>query len=464
MKSKNTKQFELVINGKKYQSKKNSRGTQLFENNLWYYYREIKKGKYVYKRMIALWVETPQGKKRITRETEWLNSISEVNKAVEDLRVDFRRGNLIYSPKIESVDLAKKTYSDVFEEVCSFEKQFAIETGKDNSYKKIVSHHKNYVMNNNTIDIFKMYVADLTIADIKMLKNSINNDALKYKKSRQTIMLVFGSIDQVLRHCYEKNYTERLLYDVPIKPQGLARRKIGVEGFLTKSQFDEVINVFTDNYIISKKDNCKINEYRKNLYRTALQFLYFTGVRKAELFAIKWEDISENSFSIKRSLNAVATFARDKDLSYREVTPKTENGVRTQTLPTTLRNVLNEWKSICIDFGLSVDPNEYIFREANGVHFVNTTFSRIFNKIIKDSNVEHKYNKNINVHSMRHSACSYLVTEMKKKDPSASLMMIEDAVGQYLGHSVGGSMVREIYNHYYGEEEDSLLDQVLLSI
>ena len=163
-------------------------------------------------------------------------------------------------------------------------------------------------------------------------------------------------------------------------------------------------------------------------------------------------------------MNAVATYARDKDLSYREVTPKTESGVRVQTLPKSLSTILSEWKTVCNDHGLMTEPEDYIFLEPNGLHFVNTTFSRNFRMIINKSGIENKYNKKINVHSLRHSACSYIVTEMKKKDPTASLMLIEDSVGQYLGHSVGGTMVREIYNHYYGEEEESLLEKVLLSI
>ena len=463
MKSKNN---ETTINGKSYKTKSNSRGNQVYTNGLWYYYKQDHNNVFSFKRMIALWVETEDGKKRITKETKWLSNITSVNNEVDAIRVDFRRGEKIYMPRETVSKVIEKipTYKDAYLEVCKDEKKSAIETGKDYGYKKIVSHHNNYVDNNKSINILKMKVKDITIADVKKLKNSINNYAITKGRSKKTVTLIFGSIDKVLRYCYEKNYTERLIHDVPITAKGSPSKKIGNEGFLTKDQFDYLLNIFKTDLIISKFDNPLIKAYRNKLYYTALNFLFYSGVRKAELYGMKWGDIRGNKFKVERSLNAVALYARTDGKAYREVEPKTSSGIREQTIPNTLRTILLEWKDTCISYGLKANNGDYIFLEANGIHFADTTFNRIFNKIIKESGVEEKFNKNINVHSLRHSACSYLVTEMKKKDPEATLYDIEDSVGQYLGHSIGGSMVREIYNHYYTDEEDSLLDQVLQSI
>ena len=190
MRSKNNKEYELSIGGRIYRCKSNSRGTQLFANKFWYYYRSLNSRTFEFKRMVALWVDTEDGRKRITRETDWLPSISEVNNAVEDLRVDFRRGKKIYTSKKNTVDIKKPTYAIAYQEVCSDEKNAAIESGKDYGYKKIVSHHQNYVTNNKVSSIFDMYVEDITISDVKKLKNSINATALKDKKSRPTALSI----------------------------------------------------------------------------------------------------------------------------------------------------------------------------------------------------------------------------------------------------------------------------------
>lgn len=89
---------------------------------------------------------------------------------------------------------------------------------------------------------------------------------------------------------------------------------------------------------ISEKDFNRLLQDANPQVRIALAISYYAGLRKAELFALTWNDVKDMTITVDKQLNWTHT-------GRTEIVPlKTQNGYRTIPIPTVLNKMLAEYR------------------------------------------------------------------------------------------------------------------------
>lgn len=168
-------------------------------------------------------------------------------------------------------------------------------------------------------------------------------------------------------------------------------------------------------------------------YYVFFAIAFYTGLRKGEIFALKWSDISDHYLSISRSITQKL---KGED---RETPPKNKSSIRTLQMPKPLIDILNEHKKLYDRHPQFSDD----FRICGG------------QKPIRDSPVG-KANENIakaaglkkiRIHDYRHSHVSLLANEG---------INIQE-IAQRLGHA-NIEMTWNTYSHLYPREEERAIE------
>lgn len=434
-------------------------------NNLTYMCKYDKlTNKPMYKRKFSVSIE---GHKKINSCTKiWQTSTNKADKEVEALKVEIRNKILKGIPLKRKTNSEKHLYEEVVKEFHQMEISNRLKQNRSfEVMDKYLSNNLKYVVNSNYPNFKNKYIEDLTIYDIKQLKNDINAVAVKRGLSVLTIGSVFTNIDCTLKYAHEKGYIDNSIVDnVRVEPRGKRRAKKNLTNILLKEEFDELMEVFKSDFKFTKEKTELETQYRKQLYYTYLQCAFLLGFRKGEGFSLKWSSISEDKIYIDSTLNTKNVKKYTQNKTYRVIDPKTKNSIREMKIPKSIRIILDEWKSYLKLIGREVNDNDFIFLEYNKQPLKPTTFAKRFETIVKQSQIQQVYNKQISIHSFRHSCCSYLVEQLRRSDDNISLREIEIAVGRYLGHGEDGNMVREVYMHLYPEKEDSIMNKMLDNI
>lgn len=152
-----------------------------------------------------------------------------------------------------------------------------------------------------------------------------------------------------------------------------------------------------------------------------------TGVRFAELLAIKWEniDFENNTIKIEQSFN---------HMLFKEFTePKTESSKRIVTFDNITKRYLKEYQ---IYHRLS--HPEYVFIDSMGNHVSNAGANKALSKACKRANIQR-----ITFHGLRHTYCSILIFK------GLNIQYIS----QRLGHS-STAITYDVYSHVIKEFEE----------
>ena len=204
------------------------------------------------------------------------------------------------------------------------------------------------------------------------------------------------------------NYAERIYGLNPNPVRALtapkAREPHKEMEFWTLDEFKQVISVVED-----------------LKYKSMLTVLFYTGIRKGELFGLTWNDLDGDLLSINKQLQRI------NGKSY--ITPtKTSSSIRKILLPKQVTEILTEWKQY--SYG------EQIFEwEKNNLE----------KEII--SACQKTGVKRIRVHDLRHSHASYLISK------GANIELIS----KRLGHAKT-SMTMDTYGHLYPTDEHKIID------
>lgn len=213
--------------------------------------------------------------------------------------------------------------------------------------------------------------------------------------------------------------------------------------------FDEMQNVYE-----------LLNNYHIR-FKTAITILFNAGLRRGELFGLKWEDIINRNVPVlengKRVLKNTTIFninkeviAIDKKLlddpdflkkyniievisdSLVAITPKTEKSIRNIVIANRCFDLLQEYKQYQIDNGFKPTDKDYVFRTLDNLEVWNPNYlTKEWKYFVENNNL-----KKITVHDIRHSHATYLL----------SLGIPPQDVARRLGHSEPATTLK-IYTH-----------------
>ena len=129
-------------------------------------------------------------------------------------------------------------------------------------------------------------------------------------------------------------------------------------------------------------------DYKYQRVATGVIVLLLTGIRRGELLGLRWEDVTNNTLSIKRGV-----FIADNRPCVEEYVAKTDSSIRTVPL-------LPE-----VAYRLLALPRygQYIFSTRNGNLMYPRNFSRDYNAFFDALREQHPNIRRLSVHCCRHS-------------------------------------------------------------
>ena len=174
-------------------------------------------------------------------------------------------------------------------------------------------------------------------------------------------------------------------------------------------------------------------------YETYFKLVLATGLRRGEACGLKWSDINWK----KRTIHVQRGVVK---LSHQEsITkdPKTTSGDRMVYLSKEMCQLLKAWRKECEwdrqqTANETVDEDDYLFRQPNGKPMNPCTFTYRFKLILKANNLP----LDLNVHSLRHTNASLLISQGVDVRTVASL----------LGHAQASTTL-DIYAHAFDKNK-----------
>lgn len=241
--------------------------------------------------------------------------------------------------------------------------------------------------------------------------------SLKYKNTLHSLMVSIFN--------YGISYHD-LTINVPslvgrFKDKGKVKKEFS---FITYEQFLKLENAI--------KSNPDENIRKRDL--VIFSMLYYAGLRKGELQAIKCSDIDNYLKTGILKINKTVTLNENNE-KYIMTTPKTKSSIRSIKPPKKLYNYILDWFDYIKQFK---NYSKDWFFIGTVAPIPNTTLARIKNNYFKKA----KLNP-IRIHDFRHSCASFLIS--KGIDIAT--------VAKYLGHS-SLSMTLDFYTHALPNNDD----------
>lgn len=276
----------------------------------------------------------------------------------------------------------------------------------DATYNIVINHLKPYFKN---IDVHKMKSIDVSRFHDQKLEEGLEASYL---------LKIHTYLTAVIKHGQK-------FYDVKQNVASLTgnfeKKKKKHVDYWTLEEFNQFIEVIED-----------------IKHKTFFSMLYYTGARKGEIRALRWNDVEDEFKSIridKTDYNGVVT------------SPKSSAGERTVLLPDELIKQLKEYKSYYENSQI-YKPEYVIFGEFYK-SVSDSTVDRWYDKYIKLAEIKHR----IRIHDFRHSHASHLI----------NLGAPPLIVAQRLGHS-DASLVLNTYGHLYPSTQESIIELLNTSV
>lgn len=284
--------------------------------------------------------------------------------------------------------------------------------------------------------------------------NNIWNDYAKYIKTRKSNGTILAE-----KHRYEKHifpyFSQKVFLDITAQDiiNWQNELLIKISPTYVNTLFSLLKNIFNyaedildlENTAISKVKRLKedkntiakvwnyeeyklfydnIDDYDLKVF---FRVLYFTGMRRGEIFGLTWNDYDGEYLSVNKSLSKHGLDELKTKNSYRRI------AVDTQT-----KIILNKYKDYKYKFDGFLET-DYIFGGKNPMYLEKPR--KYKDKLIKKLNLP-----NIRIHDFRHSHVSYLIS---KNIPIT-------AIADRIGDSV--EVVMSTYSHMIKENENAILE------
>lgn len=229
---------------------------------------------------------------------------------------------------------------------------------------------------------------------------------------------------------------------------GLLNHAVNYYG-LPNNPFRLVKRAKNPNYIPQEQKFWTLEEY-KQVYnniddiksKTAINLLYWSGIRKGELLALTWDrlDFEKEILLVNRSLQRIKgknVVTQTKTYESREI-----------SLPSTTIEVLREYKNKCYNN----KDDDYMFNWEK--RFIENGIKQGLQKTNEEIELYNKTHedikptiKRIRVHDLRHSHASYLINH------NINIVLIS----KRLGHK-DTSTTLDTYSHFYPTSETNLIE------
>ena len=273
---------------------------------------------------------------------------------------------------------------------------------------------------------FKNILIDkITVASLQQWKLSMEQKDLSLNSKKQA----FSDFRAMLNYAVKMEYLPKN----PISKIGNFKDKMSIEpemDFYTSQEFIKFISTAKKFAEERQAKNQDLSEWDFYVF---FNIAFFTGLRKGEIYALKWSDINSGYLFVKRSITQKL---KGGD---RETPPKNKASVRTLQIPLPLIQILKEHKERQGRSKYFSDDN----RICGGEKCIrNTTVKRKNDMYAKTAEL-----KIIRIHDYRHSHVSILANEN---------INIQE-IARRLGHS-RIEMTWNTYSHLYPREEERAIN------
>lgn len=191
--------------------------------------------------------------------------------------------------------------------------------------------------------------------------------------------------------------------------------------------------------IWSKEDFEKfINNVEDETFKTFFAFLYLTGCRKGEAFALTWNKIDFNNQLVTINQNLI----RKIEGQFYAITTTKTNNTRTIMIPKYLISLLAKLKYEQDNFS----EDNFVFGGKKPL--AENTTTRVFNRAIEKAGV-----KKLHLHCLRHSHASLLISQ------GESIVM----VSKRLGHATIEQTLNT-YSHLMPNEEQKMISKLEINL
>lgn len=262
-------------------------------------------------------------------------------------------------------------------------------------------------------------LAEFTPQLIAKWKTSISDKGLSASYCRK----IYGSLNSLLNYAVRLN----LIHENPMNRVGNFRE--------TNFEIpEEKIHFYTPEQFLlyaEAADKSVRNYYDRSIYMF-MMIAYYTGMRKGEIHALRWEDIDGNVIRVHRSITQ-----KIKGESAVETPPKNKSSVRTLQIPEPLMQLLKQYRGLqWLQYKKKWNSKFYVIY---GEHCISDTALSNYNIAwAKAAGLEP-----IRIHDFRHSHASLLANEG---------INIQE-IARRLGHS-NVQITWRTYSHLYPREEE----------
>lgn len=313
-------------------------------------------------------------------------------------------------------------------------------------FSTLLSMYKNDMMNNNeeTTLVTKMskikshiepYFKDLMIENITPLTIRQWQDTMYSKEYIKETIKQKGKDDIKVMSKFKKSYLMELhtllstILEYGVTYYGVSKNPAKVQGNFKRKKVEEPAIKEEENYYTFDQFNTFI-EFVPNSHKDFFNFMYYTGCRPGEVFALTWDKYDGKSININQSLSRKVING-----GYLLKNPKNESSIRVIDLSENITKMLNDKRSH--------EERKYGF---NNKWFIfgtykplsETTIRRVADKAMLNAGLKH-----ITLHGFRHSHASLLINgNMNVK-----------LISSRLGHS-SVTETLDTYTHMFPEQRE----------